>query len=318
VYHCRARSPCFRGWHGDDLVHFARRPAARPHHRRRVPQARRAGPLEGDRLRLARGRPRLDAGCTVPRSCALDRQTEASPPGGSGRGRIAGSGGRGRFHRTAPAPRDRRQRAAGRTCGGCCHVRHPEGARRRLPAAGGGAVVVALFANPRRDGCTGKGRGGRPARSSASSAVRLRCFGSARCAGQQRGPLTAGREAPLFRVPAGRTAAAGEEALRPDAPGGGKSGLQGSTVAANGRRGRPQGKCHRDETARAGRPARARVKRCGKSAPRLWQQGRHGKPHREQDRIGAARAREVTFATSRDPGRRPGWLHEAGSDPSPR
>ena len=41
-----------------------------------------------------------------------------------------------------------------------------------------------------------------------------------------------------------------------------------------------------------GRPAsavpRARVKRCGKSAPRPWQRGRQGKPHREQDRIGAA------------------------------
>ena len=33
---------------------------------------------------------------------------------------------------------------------------------------------------------------------------------------------------------------------------------------------------------------RARAKRCGKSAPRLWQQGRQGKPHREQDRIGTA------------------------------
>src|SRR6266567_3987417 len=33
----------------------------------------------------------------------------------------------------------------------------------------------------------------------------------------------------------------------------------------------------------------ARVKRCGKSAPRLRQRRRHGKPHREQDRIGAAR-----------------------------
>ncbi len=32
-----------------------------------------------------------------------------------------------------------------------------------------------------------------------------------------------------------------------------------------------------------------RVKGCGKSAPRSWQQERHGKPHREQDRIGAAR-----------------------------
>ena len=29
-----------------------------------------------------------------------------------------------------------------------------------------------------------------------------------------------------------------------------------------------------------------RGKGCGKSAPRAWQQGRHGKPHREQDLIG--------------------------------
>ena len=33
---------------------------------------------------------------------------------------------------------------------------------------------------------------------------------------------------------------------------------------------------------------RARAKRCGKSAPRPWQQGWQGKPHREQDRIGTA------------------------------
>src|SRR5262245_33250279 len=34
-----------------------------------------------------------------------------------------------------------------------------------------------------------------------------------------------------------------------------------------------------------------RVTRCGKSAPRLRQRRRHGKPHREQDRIGTARGR---------------------------
>ena len=32
-----------------------------------------------------------------------------------------------------------------------------------------------------------------------------------------------------------------------------------------------------------------RVKRCGKSVPRIWQQRRHGKPHRKQNRIGTAR-----------------------------
>ncbi len=39
------------------------------------------------------------------------------------------------------------------------------------------------------------------------------------------------------------------------------------------------------------RPASApvTVKRCGKSAPRRWQQRWHGKPHREQCRIGTAR-----------------------------
>jgi len=36
-----------------------------------------------------------------------------------------------------------------------------------------------------------------------------------------------------------------------------------------------------------------RVKRCGKSAPRPWQQGRQGKPHREQDRIGVAGERNL-------------------------
>src|SRR5207302_6932114 len=35
-----------------------------------------------------------------------------------------------------------------------------------------------------------------------------------------------------------------------------------------------------------GRPAR--VKRCGKSAPRRRQRRRQGKPHREQDQVGAA------------------------------
>jgi len=30
------------------------------------------------------------------------------------------------------------------------------------------------------------------------------------------------------------------------------------------------------------------MKGCGKSAPRIWQQVRHGKPHLEQNQIGAA------------------------------
>jgi dTDP-glucose 4,6-dehydratase len=49
------------------------------------------------------------------------------------------------------------------------------------------------------------------------------------------------------------------------------------------------------ESATENRPPRAlcinaaRVKRCGKSAPRFRRRKRHGKPHREQDRIGTAR-----------------------------
>ncbi len=55
----------------------------------------------------------------------------------------------------------------------------------------------------------------------------------------------------------------------------------------NVRRGQPQGKCHRKQTAGF---ILARVKRCGKSAPRFRQRQRQGKPHREQNRIGVARS----------------------------
>jgi hypothetical protein len=97
-------------------------------------------------------------------------------------------------------------------------------------------------------------------------------------------------------------------------------------VPANRRRGRPQGKCHRKQTARA-RPIRAsrlapraRAKRCGKSAPRPWQQGRHGKPHREQDRIGAAAMSRLKPAmiAGTFPSRRPGWSREAHREMRPR
>ena len=58
----------------------------------------------------------------------------------------------------------------------------------------------------------------------------------------------------------------------------------------------------------------ARVKGCGKSAPRTQQCGRQGKPHREQDRIGTTgvRARPVSRLG------RPGWLLEAVSNDRPR
>jgi hypothetical protein len=54
------------------------------------------------------------------------------------------------------------------------------------------------------------------------------------------------------------------------------------------------------------------VKRCGKSAPRTRQRGRHGKPHREQDRIGITRplAREARALRPSCPG----WLLEASGN----
>ena len=73
----------------------------------------------------------------------------------------------------------------------------------------------------------------------------------------------------------------------------GKSGLQLARVPGNARRGQPQGKRHREETATTRevrlRQSVVKVKRWGKSPPRTWQQGRHGKPHPEQRQIGASR-----------------------------
>ena len=79
----------------------------------------------------------------------------------------------------------------------------------------------------------------------------------------------------------------------------GKSGLHGTRMPGNARRGRPQGKCHRKQT--AGVPP-VRVKRCGKSAPPTRQRAGHGKPHPEQDHVGTraahwryVRARQARF-----------------------
>ena len=64
----------------------------------------------------------------------------------------------------------------------------------------------------------------------------------------------------------------------------------------------------------------ARVKRCGKSAPRFRQRRRHGKPHREQNRIGtASRAvRASDNAAGLCQARRPGRLLEAMCEHGPR
>jgi hypothetical protein len=126
-------------------------------------------------------------------------------------------------------------------------------------------------------------------------------------------PLTkAVRRPTLPPAPDGWTAASGGD------PGGGKSGLHGSTVPDNVRRGRPQGKCHRKQTA-GPKPQgfrQVRVKGCGKSAPRDRQRKRHGKPHREQDQIGAA----VSPQGERNalPRSRPGRSREVSGNGHPR
>ena len=112
--------------------------------------------------------------------------------------------------------------------------------------------------------------------------------------------------------------------LRSKGCGRGKSGLHRHTVPDNVRRGRPQGQCHRERTARL-RPfggfGAVRVKRCGKSAPRVRQRKRHGKPHREQNRIGTA-TRSVRSWSDNTAGRcqarRPGRLLEAMCKHGPR
>ena len=143
--------------------------------------------------------------------------------------------------------------------------------------------------------------------------------GIARCyrAGNLPASLTSSRPKRISPRPDGRTTAGGAGCVA-----GGKSGLHGNAVPANGRRGRPQGKCHRKQTARAGSPPRARVKGCGKSAPRPRRRGWQGKPHREQDRIGATGgpglAQARSGAAEAFPPRRPGWSREARSNARPR
>jgi hypothetical protein len=113
---------------------------------------------------------------------------------------------------------------------------------------------------------------------------------------------SAGRPLPLWSKGCGR----------------GKSGLHRHTVPDNIRRGRPQGQCHRERTASSS--DEVRVKRCGKSAPRVRQRKRHGKPHREQNRIGTATraVRESENTAGQCQARRPGRLLEAMCEHGPR
>ncbi len=127
--------------------------------------------------------------------------------------------------------------------------------------------------------------------------------------------------------PDGRCCRSASFARRDNAGGRGKSGLRGNRVPDNVRRGRPQGKCHRKQTALTDQLENSRkgverlsfgvrVKGCGKSAPRFWQQKWQGKPHPEQDQIGMSRpvqAGQVRFHTGHS-----GWLLEASGNRRPR
>ena len=90
----------------------------------------------------------------------------------------------------------------------------------------------------------------------------------------------------------------------------GKSGLHGTTVPGNARP--VLARVSRESATERIPPAfgRVRSKGCGKSAPRRRQRHRHGKPHRVQDRIGAAYGPV--------PARRPGWLLEGQGNLPPR
>ena len=123
-----------------------------------------------------------------------------------------------------------------------------------------------------------------------------------RCAAAGRRSPVARRPFRLQRLAAARPLqrATGYAACTPDGCGGeksrrGKSGHHRAWWSAQADPGKPAGKCHRDIPPMAGphvRPAQARVKRCGKSAPASWRHGGQANPTRckaKQDRSQAAR-----------------------------
>ena len=121
--------------------------------------------------------------------------------------------------------------------------------------------------------------------------------------------------AAICRLPDGRTAAADLRAW-PGDPVEESPGSTGKRCRLTAGGGDPR-ESATENTPPAQEPSgvpRARAKRCGKSAPRPWQQGRQGKPHREQDRIGAV----VPQGTGVFPLRRPGWSREARREARPR
>ena len=132
-------------------------------------------------------------------------------------------------------------------------------------------------------------------------------------------PLTAASRGPIPSRSVGRTAARGNsrKVAGEESPG---SMDMRCRITSGGARKPGSGKVpQRADRRGALRLAAARVKRCGKSAPRLRQRKRHGKPHREQDRIGTARM----LRAGGNPGPvsgsgRPGRLLEAPGNRRPR
>ena len=123
----------------------------------------------------------------------------------------------------------------------------------------------------------------------------------------------------LFRLTAGARRPYAAAASRPDGrrASGGKSGLHTDAAPDNVRRGRPQGKRHRKQTAPIGRKAfGARVKGCGKSAPRRRQRSaaRQAPPGAKPNRSDARVKNPQAFPWAS----RSGWLLEAPGDGRPR
>jgi len=75
-------------------------------------------------------------------------------------------------------------------------------------------------------------------------------------------------------------------AVRRVTPGRGNSKESGTENIPPGRVGSVTGACPERVPAQAGTSRRVRVKRCGKSAPRVWQQAWQAKPRTEQGQIG--------------------------------
>src|SRR5688572_11315664 len=86
------------------------------------------------------------------------------------------------------------------------------------------------------------------------------------------------------------------------------------TAPGNAWGARAHGKCNRKYTAQARASATARLKWCGKSAPRRRQRRRQGKPRREQGQIGKHAAK----AAARGPRAFPGRPLEVRGDAHPR